>query len=87
MAVTLDRLIEAGGCRLQGKSAGAPAHFPPRTALGRGDDVKWAKDMPFAPFGLGQTSDTREITSSGAVEREEEYLVRVLGCKCSRLLR
>ena len=47
MAVTLDRLIEAGECRLQGRSAGAPAHLPSRTALGRGDDAKMGEGHAF----------------------------------------
>ena len=69
MAVTLDRLIEAGGCRLQGKSAGAPAHFPPRTALGRGDDAKMGEGHAFRFRTLWTRSNmvkratTREITS------------------------
>ena len=75
MAVRLDRLTEAGGCRLQGRSAGAPAHLPSRTALGRGDDAKMGEGHAFRTLWTrskhGQTSDTREITASGAVEREE----------------
>ena len=47
MAVRLDRLTEAGRCRLQGRSAGAPAHLPSRTALGRGDDAKMGEGHAF----------------------------------------
>mgnify|MGYP006879127102 CR=1 FL=1 len=60
---------------MQGRSAGAPAHLPSRTALGRGDDAKMGEGHAFRTLWTrskhGQTSDTREITASGAVEREE----------------
>ena len=73
---------------MQGRSAGAPAHLSSRTALGRCDDAKMGEGHAFRTLWTrskhGQTSDTREITASGAVEREEVYVVGFLGWECSR---
>ena len=65
MAVRLDRLTEAGGCRLQGRSADAPAHLPSRTALGRGDDAKMGEGYAF-----------RTLWTKSNERRERNHVIR-----------
>ena len=93
MSVTLDRLIEAGGCRLQGSSAGAPAHdLPSRTALGRGDDAKMGEGHAFRTLWT-RSNERRErnhvikggVPYRGMLLSSESFFLSAVGVRESKL--
>ena len=62
---------------MQGRSAGAPAHLPSRTALGRGDDAKMGEGHAFRTLWTHIEQNNPNMDVTGAHGRLFAHPVRV----------